>query len=158
MRTGPKPRPVAERFERFWIPEPNSGCHLWLGGINKRTSTYWQAFFDGKLASRAAWSMANGPIPTGMCVLHRCDNPMCVNPDHLFLGTLKDNSGDMMRKGRGRYVPHLGESHGRASVTEDQVKAILSATGRTADIARQLGISYWIVWGVRRGRAWRHVT
>lgn len=89
--------------DRFWaktIPEPNTGCWLWMGStwgggygqvrINRRT----------RFAHRVAWEVSNGPIPNGLFVLHRCDNPPCVNPAHLFLGTHQDNMDDMMRKGR----------------------------------------------------------
>src|SRR6476646_7023011 len=86
---------AAMRFDKFWMPEPNSGCYLWLGSVNKCTQNYWQGLFDSKLASRVSWQLAHGDIPSGMCVLHSCDNPLCVRPDHLFLGTRKENTRDM---------------------------------------------------------------
>lgn len=89
-------------IEASSIPEPNSGCWLWLGPIDpngygrisKRT-------FGFILAHRYAKHEAGNDVK-GVCVLHRCDNPICVNPDHMFLGTNKDNSQDMVRKGRAR--------------------------------------------------------
>lgn len=82
-------------------PEPNSGCWLWELG---------QARFDGngvvkhnrrqRIAHRVSYEIFHGPIPAGMFVCHKCDTPLCVNPDHLFLGTPKDNVDDMLRKGR----------------------------------------------------------
>jgi hypothetical protein len=76
------------------------------------------------LAHRFSWELHNGPIPEDLCVLHKCDNPHCVNPDHLFLGTRAENSKDMQRKGRGRTVPKPGALNPAAKLTEDQVREI----------------------------------
>jgi hypothetical protein len=90
---------------RFWNKiapmTEGSGCWEWLGAI---TGGYGS--FDHRRAHRVSWEMHNGPIPVGegahgTCVLHRCDNPTCVNPAHLFLGTNRDNALDRERKGRG---------------------------------------------------------
>ena len=81
-------------------PEPNSGCWLWIRG---RMGTGYGETWDGQKvlrANRVAWQLFRGPIPPGMCVLHRCDVRSCVNPAHLFLGTIKDNALDASRKGR----------------------------------------------------------
>jgi hypothetical protein len=93
--------PLAERLEKYSIPEPNSGCLLWFGG---------QALGYGLLkkegtrkmvkAHRVAWELDNGPVPEGLFVLHRCDTRCCINTDHLFLGTLSDNMRDCVAKGR----------------------------------------------------------
>ena len=88
------------RFENNIIPEPMSGCFLWLGGMN---SVMYGMFRVGEklmLAHRISWTLKNGDIPPKMVICHKCDNPSCVNPDHLFVGTMKDNSQDMKRKGR----------------------------------------------------------
>ena len=92
-----------ELFERFYakfVPEPNSGCWLWIGTGTR--NGYGQFWFDGQfqLAHRAARQIFVGPIPADLCVLHRCDVKGCVNPDHLFLGTQRDNMLDSSRKGR----------------------------------------------------------
>lgn len=102
----------AERFDKFVYPEPNSGCFLWGGG--EFVSGGYGKFRLGKTANgkpndvrahRFAWERANGPIPAGLHVLNKCDTPLCVNPDHLFLGSDAVNAADMAAKGRGRRSP-----------------------------------------------------
>lgn len=90
-----------ERFSEKYIPVTESGCWLWTGATNCDRG-YGYFLFRGKpmLAHRASWMMIHGDIPLGLNVLHRCDVPSCVNPDHLFLGTLSDNMQDCSRKGR----------------------------------------------------------
>ena len=91
---------IAARLEAKTIPEPMSGCRLWIGA--NRPSGYGRVVCGNKTltAHRVAWETFVGPIPPGMDVLHSCDNPPCVNPDHLFLGTDLDNVRDMIAKGR----------------------------------------------------------
>lgn len=95
--------PLVARFGRHVCPEPNTGCWLWTGAHSERGYGQIQGGRRGGrvvLAHRFAWATANGPIPKGFFVCHRCDTPSCVNPDHLFLGTHDENMRDMARKGR----------------------------------------------------------
>lgn len=98
-----------ERFESKTMPEPNTGCWFFLNAIKPSGYCYFKFAGEGArlLAHRASYKIYKGEIPKGMLVLHDCDNRLCVNPDHLFLGTHKDNTQDMIRKGRhGRSNQH----------------------------------------------------
>ena len=93
-------RPITERFhaaDRKGAPD-----ECWLWEKSKSAKGYGQINSGGTMARahRVAWELSNGPIPKGVCVLHKCDVPICVNPSHLFLGTLKDNFDDAVAKGR----------------------------------------------------------
>ena len=102
-------------------------------------------------AHRVAWEQANGPIPNGLCVLHRCDNRRCVNVDHLFLGTPADNSADMAQKGRGT----RGERNRHAKLTWEQASAIRASTEMTHVLAVRYGVCRATVKFIRAGKTWK---
>jgi hypothetical protein len=116
-RKGTKPH------QRFWQDvEITSSCWLWNGPVDK--DGYGRVFVDGRYvrAPRFVWSMLRGPIPDGMIVCHHCDKPPCCNPDHLFVGTYKDNTQDMVRKGRDYKL--RGSDQPASKLTETQVREI----------------------------------
>lgn len=98
--------PVAARLAANSVPESNTGCVLWLGSVDRRG--YGRMSANGRLTRthRLAWAETFGPIPSDKWVLHKCDQPSCIRPDHLFLGTHADNMADMARKGRANGGAH----------------------------------------------------
>ena len=142
--------------ERFWSMVKKDGpdsCWEWQGYILR--DGYGAFHFQGKrvTASRFAWILAFGEIPQGMCVLHKCDNPACVNPRHLFLGTQKDNMHDAVLKWR-KSGPH----NGRTKLTWPQVDAIrlLFKSGwSTRKLAKLFGVDHKTVWQIRAGKTWK---
>lgn len=127
-------------------------CWLWTGA--KYRSGYGHIRLGGKDYSthRLAWELIHGPIDQGLCVCHTCDVRHCINPDHLFLGTKKDNSIDMARKGRG-YNPSGMESH-TCKLTDDQIASIRDARRKGAtyqSIATMYNISTGYVGKIVRG-------
>lgn len=104
-------------------------------------------------AHRLAWTLLRGRIPDGLSVLHRCDNPPCANPAHLFLGTPLDNTTDMKAKGRG----HCGVRTGGAKLNDETVKAINADPRLYHAIAKEYGVSKTAVLNIKNGRYWRHV-
>jgi len=107
--------------ERFWPKvEMSAGCWQWLGAKIPAGYGTLQVKENTKLAHRISWEIHCGEIPAELFVLHHCDNKICVNPDHLFLGTHRDNVDDAVRKGR-----HLhGEKHHKTKLTDDDVYTI----------------------------------
>ena len=107
------PQFTASDIQKFWRRvAKGDGCWLWTGG--KNNLGYGRFYVRQVLwrAHRVAWILERGEIPVGLWVLHHCDNPSCVRPDHLFLGTPKDNTADMYAKGRAKPpVPQYGEDH-----------------------------------------------
>jgi hypothetical protein len=125
QKTGPQPKSLADRF---WpkVKKLESGCWEWQGALDGHG--YGVILKEGGgppykrvLAHRVSWLMQKGN-PGDLDVLHRCDNPPCVNPDHLFLGTQSDNARDMVSKGR--MFHGSGERNGRAKITQRQAKEI----------------------------------
>lgn len=159
--------PLAQRFEEKCIPEPNTGCHLWIGAVNSHG--YGKIVVDGgvRASHRISYELSHGPIPTDMEVCHRCDNPCCVNPAHLFLGTHADNMGDCVNKGRFARPPQpstecraRGERQGSAKLTASQVGQILDlldAGERQVVIAARFGVGQAEISRIKRGTKWAHI-
>lgn len=95
-----------DRFMRYALPEPNSGCWLWTASTFGGYGQFGMGHGHVVGAHRAAWLLLRGPIPDDLFVLHKCDVKVCVNPDHLFLGTNKDNLDDFVAKYPGRIGQH----------------------------------------------------
>ena len=156
-------KPLKERFEDKFLPEPNTGCWLWTASIG--TTGYGQFMCRGnKLmkASRMSYLIYKGKIPKGKLIRHTCDERTCVNPDHLILGTHKDNAMDRVIRGRGDYSKALkGEDNGSSILKEWQVLKIINLHNSgmyISKIAKLLNLNRSAVGFVTYGRSWGHLT
>lgn len=157
--SNPRGRPRRPLADRLWskvdVREPDE-CWPWLGSRISTGVGYGQVGAgggDGKnlTVHRVAWELVNGPIPEGTgyhgtCVCHRCDNPVCANPAHLFLGTTADNMADRNAKGR----QARGERSGRAKLNAEQVAEIRGSVGTLKTIAAQYGVTFSSIARIRR--------
>ena len=147
------------RFLKRVIVGNQSECWPWTGSVMK---IGWHGQWrnaDGKIepTHRAAWRLFKSQIPQGSHVLHRCDNPICVNPNHLFLGSQADNARDMWTKGRAKPGVSLGERHGMSKVTESMVREIRTSSESGVSLSRRLGITPTTVCDIRKRRTWDHI-
>lgn len=162
--------------DRFWLRVDKSGdCWIWIGPKTGHGYGQFQSNKKRYKAHRYAWELENGPIPIGLEACHRCDNPACVRPSHIFLATHAENMRDCSRKGRNgmqRYpersslrnvdtrVQVRGEQQGNAKLTADKVRAIrqMRADGvMTSVIAANMGIATSTVQRIVRRADWKHV-
>ena len=157
----------------FWLKvarhKSSEECWPWQG--YKYPNGYGQVGskkYGSRYAHRAAWLITNGSIPAGHFVCHRCDNPSCCNPSHLFLGTPADNSKDMVNKQRsatgernGMHNNPLGVNRGKrnhsAKLTDDLAMQVFQAGGTQREIGERFGLSQTQVGQIKRKVNWRHI-
>lgn len=125
------------------------GCLEFMGA--RRPAGY--GVVDNRGAHVIVWEHHNGPVPAGMLVRHTCDNPPCVDIDHLLVGTMKDNRQDAVRRAR----TATGERHGRAKLTADQVISIRDDSRPAKELARIYGVSDTQIRGIKEGKTWKHL-
>lgn len=158
----------AERFYRHVYPDPNTGCWLW-GGPAHYSGRYGALGFRhghilidkadravSVLAHRLSWYLHQGKVPTSD-VLHRCDQPFCVNPDHLFIGTHADNMADKTSKRRHRFGVRSGETNHNAKLTEaavGEIRHLIADRMPRRQIAHQYGVSKSAINWIAKGRTW----
>lgn len=140
---------LQERFDEKWTPEPFTGCWLWTSCVNRKG--YGRFSVGGRtgsarIAHRVSWELYQGSIPKGMHVLHKCDTPECVNPDHLYIGINNDNVKDAIDRG-----------HYARKLTPDQVRLIRYSSTHRGKLAKQFGVSIALIYMIRNRKAWRHV-
>ena len=146
--------PSAE--QRFWANVRRGGpdeCWNWIG--KTRGGYGYLRNLKRVMAHRFSWEIHNNTIPEEQCVCHHCDNPGCVNPSHLFLGTHADNMADKRKKGRQSRFP--GSANQQAKLNESKVLEIRNAVGTQREIGLSFGISNQLVSRIRRGECWTHL-
>lgn len=151
IKLGARPS-ASERFHRAYIVDTVTGCWIWQRWIRHG---YGAISVNDKSirAHRFSWELFRGPIPCGLCVLHKCDVPRCVNPDHLVLGTQQENMSDRCKKGR----TICGEAHYKAKLTDSQILLIRSDDRTNKLIANDYGVTNALVSRIRLRQIWKHV-
>ncbi|MFM0638044.1 HNH endonuclease signature motif containing protein [Paraburkholderia metrosideri] len=160
-RRGSRPggfRTTRQKIEEDSIAIPFSGCWIWMGAI--RANGYGKVQHKGRetRAHRASYEVFNGHVPDGLCVCHRCDVRACVNPHHLFLGTKKENTEDMMRKGRkAPAITKHGESSHLAKLAASDVLEIRSSASSALELSMKFGVTRTQIYAIRSRKAWAHI-
>jgi hypothetical protein len=141
-----------ERFHTRYKLHGN-GCWEWTGNIIG--NGYGQMVFCNKRehAHRVSWQLFRGEIPPGQMVCHTCDNPICVNPEHLFLSDHSGNMKDKVNKSR----QYRGERHHSTKFTEDQIRAIRLDPRSNSVVAAEFGVSRNAIYNIRTRRDWKHI-
>lgn len=159
--------PIKTRFMNKFIPEPNSGCWLWIGSLSSKGYGVIRLGNKAAYAHRISWEVHNDKIPrkegsSMICVLHKCDNTACVNPSHLFLGTRADNNVDKSKKGRASRLQ--GEINSNSKLTNEQVLLIRKlgtlkgkAHWTQKTIGKMFGISEHTVYLIKNLKSWKHL-
>ncbi len=135
-------------FEELYEVDEGTGCWVWTGTKYADGYGLFRCLRQDMLAHRFSWWMHNGVIPDGLYVLHHCNNPSCVNPEHLFLGTAKD---------RARNMQHKGGNHSNAKLSKadvDEIKKLLETGYTGASIAQQFNISASVISKIKTGKHW----
>lgn len=148
--------PPEVRFWHFVVRGDNNACWNWIGAINPRRG-YGRFNIGGYKtgqAHRFSYQLANGPAPEDKQVCHTCDNRRCVNPKHLFLGTAKENTADMIAKNR----MDRGTSRYNAKLNDDDVRAIRKSSLTQIELSRTFQIAGSTISEIKNRKRWRHVV
>ena len=158
---------IEKRLLKKRLVDPETDCWLWTGctNINRRNP---QATVYGRLGVRgtvykvhrlAAWLYKGFYLDSTLCVCHKCDTPLCFNPEHLFTGTYRDNVRDCIKKGRGNKVK--GEAHYYSKITEQQAEEVIRLLGENLsiqEVMKHLKLSRGIVSSIKNKRTWQHLV
>jgi hypothetical protein len=153
IRKGHKHLSKKEILIDLSIPEPNSGCWIWTGAF--KDSGYGRLDINKKtyVAHRLSWTLFKGKIPKGSLICHKCDNRSCINPDHLFVGTYKDNMQDCLKKNR-------FESRATAKLKKEEVlkiRRLADAGASRAGLARRFNVSRTLIHQIISRKIWNHI-
>lgn len=151
---------LKSRFDNGYKINEKTGCWEWIKTMHSKNGygSIGVGTSNSEKAHKISYILHKGEIPIGLCVCHTCDNPKCVNPNHLWLGTPKDNSDDKFKKNR--FVSCKGESNGGCKITEEIAKKIkeMLLIGKTSmEISRFFNINYKTVFHIKHGHTWKHI-
>jgi len=144
--------PVIEKLWRNVDVRSDNECWVWTG----KTANFGYGIIQHRRgyalrAHRVSWIIKHGQIPPGMVICHKCDNPPCVNPSHLFLGTKQENTNDMVRKGRMKKPPvRFGEQHHRATIPNSEIERIRASNETYGSIAAKYGVSPKTIYRIKK--------
>ncbi len=147
---------LRERYEAKVARDATTGCWIWTAGTSSGYGQIGVGEGRREYAHRIAWELHRGPVPDGLCVLHNCptgDNRLCVNPEHLFLGTKGENARDRSAKGRSA----VGVRVHTAKLTDQDALAILDSNESLRVLATRFGVSKRAITFVKRRTTWKHV-
>lgn len=153
-------KPALQRFNEKYAVEPESGCWIWRGTVQWDNYGRFWLLNRNMPAHRASWILHKGGIPEGYLVLHKCDNHRCVNPEHLFIGTYKDNTQDMIRKRRDIKCrqSRRGMNSNFVKITPEIALRIFNGKKNQRITAKEFGITQTAVSLIRRGVNWSWLT
>lgn len=150
--------PLITRLQSKTKINEQTGCWEWQAARDPNGYGRISVKYKMRLPHRVSFELHRGPIPPGVFVLHRCDNPSCLNPDHLFLGDQAANMADKASKGRAVFPLKRGVDNGYAKLTEADVFAIRASDGLSQrKLAKQFGVSQLHISRIRRGIVWAHL-
>lgn len=142
---------MRDRFMRFVDKSP-CGCWTWTGARHKQGYGFFRLDGRNQYAHRVAYELFKGLTPEGLFVCHHCDNPSCVNPEHLYAGTRADNARDAVE--RNRYRPRRGEANEQVKLTEDAVRDIRTKRMVQSKFAELYGVSQPLISKIQNGHSW----
>lgn len=129
-----------------WLWTAQATCNGGYGAINAGRGPKLRAH-------RVAWALAGNDLPSGLVLCHKCDTPKCCNPNHMFLGTKKDNTQDMIRKNRNSKPPvSLGERHHKATIADKEIETIRASKDKLRVLAEAYGVSVKTIFRIRKGK------
>jgi len=149
-----------KKIKKYSYINSKTGCWEWQKCKTKLGYGWITHNCKQMKAHRASWIVFRGPIPRGTCVLHKCDNPRCICPDHLFLGDMKANVDDMMSKGRNGYGLIQGTKQPNAKFTDEDILVIRKespAWSNCKELAQNFGCSPHTIWSIIKRKTWKHL-